>query len=130
MANPNETLLRDSYDQFIKGGIGAVIHLWDDNGVFHIFGRKSPLAKDWHGKYGISDFFRQMLDMCAGSFELEVIDVLASDERGVVFVHERARRDGRIYEVDTVHVWRLRNGMFTEFWRYVPDLYADEDFWS
>jgi ketosteroid isomerase-like protein len=68
--------------------------------------------------------------MCEGTFELEVQDVVAGDERGVVFAHERARRDAQIYEVDSIHVWRIRNGMFLEFWRYVPYLYAHEEFWS
>lgn len=126
----NVAFLAEVYDRFIKGGIGAIIHLIDDDVVWHIQGRRSPLARDWHGKYGVNDFFRQLFDMCLGTFELEVGDVLAGGERGVVFVHERARRDGRVYEVDTVHVWRIRNGMLTEFWRYVPDLYADDDFWS
>lgn len=87
----------DAYDQFIKGGAGAVVQLWDDDGVFHVFGRKTPLAKDWHGKLGFTDFFRQLLDLCEGRFELEVVDVLANDDRAVVFVHERARR-GTSYE--------------------------------
>ncbi len=128
--HPSVTFLADVYDQFIKGGIGSIIHLWRDDAVWHIQGRQSPLARDWHGKYGVNDFFRQLLDMCDGTFELEVRDILANTERGAVFAHERARRDGRVYEVDTVHIWRINDGMLAEFWRYVPNIDADDEFWS
>ncbi len=127
---PNVAFLADVYDQFVKGGIGAIIHLWGDDAVWHIQGRNGPLARDWHGKYGVNDFFRQLLDMCLGTFELEVRDILANRERAVVFVHERARRDGVLYEVDTVHVWRIVDGTLAEFWRYAPDIDRDDEFWS
>lgn len=128
--DPSVSFLADVYDQFIKGGIGSVIHLWRDDAVWHIQGRNGPLARDWEGKYGVNDFFRQLLDMCGGTFELEVRDIFANRERGVVFAHERARRDGRGYEVDSVHVWRIEDGMLAEFWRYVPDIDLDDEFWS
>ncbi len=122
--------LTDSYDQFIKGGIGAIIDRFDDDCVWHITGRTSPLAGDWQGKYGVNDFFRQLMDMSDGSFELSVQEVIERGNLGIAFVHEKARRNNRTHEVDPVHVWQLRDGVITEFWRCSPDTQADDDFWS
>ncbi len=126
-----QDFLNETYDLFIKGGIGSIIDRLDDNVVMHIFGDRSPLAGDWEGKYGANDFFRQLMDMSDGSFELSVGGVIeVGDQLGIVMVHERARRGGRTYEVDPVHVWQLRGGLATEFWRCSPDTRADDEFWS
>jgi ketosteroid isomerase-like protein len=93
MTHPNEELARSSYDEFIQGGIGMVIQLFDDNFVWHIGGR-NRFSRDWRGKYGVSDFFRQLLDLTAGRFELEVGDVLVADEHVVVLARERASGTG------------------------------------
>jgi ketosteroid isomerase-like protein len=138
MAHPNEDLARNAYDEFIKGGIGTVIELFDDGFVWHIGGR-NRFSRDWRGKYGVSDFFRQLLDLTMGTFELEVREVMAADEHVAVLVHERARRDGKLHDIDTVHIWRVRNrwwergskeGSLLEFWRYPADTYADDAFFA
>jgi ketosteroid isomerase-like protein len=125
-----ETFLRETYDQFIKGGIGAIIDRFDDDCVWHITGRSSPLARDWQGKYGVNDFFRQLMDMSGGTFELSLHDVHERGNLGIAFVHERARRDKKNHDMDTVHVWQVRGGVVTEFWRWSPDTQADDDFWA
>lgn len=129
MAHPNETLLRGAYEEFIKGGIGSVIHLFDDDIVWRVAGHH-PLSGDHKGKYGVSAFFRDLMDRSNGTFELEIIDVIAGDRHGVGLVRERARRNGNLYEVDAVQVWTIRDGLFTEFQHYVPDGRADDEFWG
>ncbi len=129
-ATSNEEFLRETYDLFIKGGIGAIIDRFDDNCVWHIFGRKTPLAGDWKGKFGVTEFFRDLVEMTEGTFRLELRDVVAGEDRSVAFVHERSRRNNETYEMDTVHVWRIRDRKFTEYWRYSPDMYRDDEFYS
>lgn len=137
MTHPNEELLRSAYDEFIKGGIGAVINLFDDDFRWHIGGR-NRFSREWRGKYEVSDFFRQLMDLTLGTFELEVQDVLASEDHAAVLVRERARRDGRIHDMNAVHLWRIhdnwaergRNSALVEFWRYPEDSYADDEFFS
>ncbi len=138
MAHPNEEFMRSTYDEFIKGGIGAVIALFSDDAVWHIGGR-NRFSRDWHGKYGVNDFFRELFDFTLGTFELEVRDVMAGDEHVAVLAHERARRDGKLHDLDTIHLWRVRNqwwqrgqkeGVLLEFWRYPADPYADDEFFA
>lgn len=129
-AHSNEHFVREAYDQFRKGGVGAVIHLFHDDIVWHVGGR-NLLSRDWRGKYEVNDFFRQLMDLTLGSFEIvEVEDVLASDNRAAVLVRERARRNGRKLEMNAVHLWQLSNGIFTEFRRLPEDTYQDDEFWA
>ncbi len=129
MAHPNDELLRNGYDDFIKGGVGAIIELFADDCVWHIGGRNA-LAGNYEGKYGANDFFRKLMDITEGTFELEYDDVMASDQGGAALCRERARRAGRTYETNTVHLWRIRDGKFTYFSRYPEDTYADDEFYS
>ncbi|MDQ4142401.1 MAG: nuclear transport factor 2 family protein [Actinomycetota bacterium] len=130
MTQANEEFMRETYDLFVKGGVGAIIDRFDDDIAWHIFGRQSPLARDWNGRIGVNEFFRDLVEMSEGTFRLEVQDVVAGDDRGVVFVHESARRNNDSYEMDTVHVCRIKNQKITEYWRYSPDIYRDDEFWS
>ncbi len=138
MTHPNEELARNSYDEFIKGGIGTVIHLFADDVVWHIGGR-NRFSRDWQGKYGVSDFFRQLFDLTMGTFEIEVQDILVSDEHAAVLVRERGRRNGKVHDMNSVHLWRVKNrwwergekeGMLAEFSRYPEDTYADDEFFA
>jgi ketosteroid isomerase-like protein len=138
MTHPNEELARTGYYEFTKGGIGTVIHLFADDFVWHIGGR-NRFSRDWRGKYGVSDFFRQLMDFTLGTFDVEVRDVLVSDDHAAVLVRERARRDGTVHDMNTVHLWRVRDrwwergereGTFVEFWRYPSDTYADDQFFA
>jgi ketosteroid isomerase-like protein len=78
----------------------------------------------------VSRFFAELSQLSGGSFTLEVRDVLAGEEHAAVLVRERACRGGRPYETDSLHLWRLRDGQFAEWWRYPLDTYADDEFWS
>ncbi len=87
----------------------------------------------------MSDFFRQLMDFTMGTFDPDVLDVLASDEHCVVLVRERARQDGKVHDMNAVHLWRVNNrwwergekeGMLLEFWRYPANTYADDTFFA
>lgn len=129
MSHVDEELLGSVYDAAARGAVGSVLDRFDEDVVWHVGGR-NLLSGDYHGRYGVSTFFAELSQLSGGSFELEVREVLASDEHVAVLVRERARRDGRAYETDSLHLWRLRDGQFAEWWRYPVDTYADDEFWS
>ncbi|MCX9029481.1 MAG: hypothetical protein OIN86_15045 [Candidatus Methanoperedens sp.] len=62
---------------------------------------------------------------------MEIVDyILANDVHGVVLATHRLKRDGKPYEYKTAHIWRIRNGMFAEWWEYPRDLYLFDQVWS
>ncbi len=129
MARLNQQEVRAAYDDFISGGVGSVIHLFADDIVWHIGGR-NRLTGDYKGKYEVNRFFFDLMELTEGTFALEVDDVLGSDEHAVVLVRERARRNGTAHDMNGVHLWRLRDGQFTEFRRLPEDTYREDEFWS
>lgn len=136
MSHVDEELLRSVYDAATRGAVGSVLDHFNEDVVWHVGGRNLLSGDyhgrygDYHGRYGVSRFFAELSQLSGGSFELEVREVLASDEHVAVLVRERARRDGRASETDSLHLWRLRDGQFAEWWRYPVDTYADDEFWS
>jgi ketosteroid isomerase-like protein len=129
MAHPNEDRIRQGYEAFSKGDLQRLDDLFADDIVWHVGGR-SPLAGDYKGKQEVYAFFGRLAEGTGGSFQLEVHDILANDEHGVVFVHSRGQREGKTLDDNTLHAFQLENGKVKEFWGYPGDMYAVDEFWS
>lgn len=129
MAHPNEDLLRRGYQAFAKGDADTLSGLFADDIVWHVPGR-SPLAGEYRGREAVFGLFAKLAEMTGGTFKLDVHDVLAGDEHGVVLAVATAEREGKRLESRTTHVWHLRDGKATEFWSQAEDLYAADEFWS
>ena len=127
MSHPNETMLRDAYDAFSKGEIGALTAMLSGDISWHASG-ESPAAGDYTGTDGVLQFFASMMAVYDGTLEVTVEDVLAGDLHGVVLTHERGTHDGRRLEYTSVHVWTIRDGKCTAFVSYEDDVYRK--FWA
>jgi ketosteroid isomerase-like protein len=129
VAHPNEELLRIGYQAVIENGITAVRDMFDDQIRWHVAGRHR-VAGDYHGKRGVEDFWQKLVDHSDGTFHMEVHDVLANDNHAVALIKDRGRPKGKPWENNSIHVWHIRNGKLTEFWRHPADPYIDDDLWS
>jgi len=127
--HPNVQLLRDGYAAFSRGDIAEATKDWSDDIVWHIGGR-SPLAGDYKGQEEVTGFFGKIFEMSEGNFEIEVHDILANDEHAVVLCHERARRNDKVLDADSTHVYHLKDGKVTEYWGVATDQRAEDEFWS
>jgi uncharacterized protein len=117
MAHPHEDLLRRGYAAFASGDLDTVKSIMADDIVWHI-GGASQLAGDYHGQAEVMGFFGKVTELSAGTFHLEIHDVLANDEHGTVLVTAHGERDGQSLAARTVHIWHLAGGKFTEFWGF------------
>lgn len=70
------------------------------------------------------------MEHTGGTFKLEIHDLLANDEHGVVLVTLTGERRGKSLNANDVHVWHVRDGKFSEFWASLHDLYAFDEFWA
>jgi uncharacterized protein len=68
------------------------------------------------------------MELTAGTFRVEPLDVLANDDMVAVLARSSGRRDGRTLDSRQVHVYRVTDGRVAEIWQYT-DGTADE-FWS
>lgn len=129
MAHPNEDLLRRGYAAFSNGDMETVGSLLADDVQWHVPG-KSPISGDYKGKEEVFGFFAKLIEMTGGKLTVEVHDILANDEHGIVLVNGTAERDGKRLVANSVHVHHIRNGKTAELWDHPTDLYELDEFWS
>jgi ketosteroid isomerase-like protein len=127
MTHPNETVLRNAYSALTVGDIPGFLALCTSNITFHVPGK--GLLSGVHAKEAFLAKLGPAMSAVKGSFREEVVRVVADDSQGAVLAAQRAERDGKAYEWNAVHWWRIENGMLAEFWEYTDDQSAFDAAW-
>ena len=127
MPHPNEDTLRKLYDALGRGDVPTVLGLLTDDVRYHISGR-SKVSGDYAGKDEVVGFIGKLMELSGGTFRVQVLDVLANDEHGVVLTTETAQHDGRVLDNHAVHVWDMRGGACSRFRGYNEE--AWDQFWQ
>ncbi len=129
MTHPNEILIRSGYEAFKAGDIPGVLKIFASDISWTIPGR-SPLAGTYTGPDEVLSFFQKLAEQTAGTFELELIDVLAGDKHVAAIVKIRAQRGDRTLDTSGVHLWTIANGHATRFVGLPQDQYVDDEFFA
>jgi uncharacterized protein len=129
MAHPNEELVRKGYDAFARGDMDTLRELFDPEIVWHFPGRSS-LAGDHRGPDAVLGFFGRTMELTAGTFRVEVHDVVADDRHAVGMHLATGEREGRRLEDREVLVFHVRDGRVVEVWQYIEDQYTYDEFFS
>jgi hypothetical protein len=127
--HPNIELTRRAYDAFAKGDLAALSELIADDVTWHVQG-VGELSGDYHGRDEVFGFFGRLAEETAGTFRLDVHDVLANDEHAVALCMLSASRGTKSVEVPVANVSPVRDGKVTEFWAATTDPEAGISFWS
>jgi uncharacterized protein len=127
--HPNVELTRRGYEAFAKGDMATLSELIADDVTWHQNG-VGPLSGTYHGRDEVFGFFGRLAEETAGTFRLDVHDVLANDEHAVALCTFSASRGGKSIEVPVANVSHIRDGKLTEFWGAITDPQASIDFWS
>ena len=95
--------------------------------VMHVPGR-SVFAGDRHGKDAAVAYIQSVRDHYRdGEIELELIDMLVSDERVALLLRERFHGDGPPVEIRRANVYRLRDDAIIEISIFEADQYTVDD---
>ena len=129
MGHPNEEVLRQGFDAFAKGDMAAVSNLLADDVVWHVPGR-GPNAGDHRGKDAVLGLFATQMEQTGGTFRVELHDILANDEHGVVLSKATAEREGKSWQDNGVLVFHIKAGKAAEVWLHPGDLYAGDEFFA
>ena len=127
--HPNVELLRKGYGAYGSGDLAVLTELFADDLVWHVAGR-NQLSGDYKGRDQVFGFFGKIMELSGGTAVLDVHDILANDEHGVVLVSNSATRDGKSFSGQDVHTFHIREGRVVEFWDLPVDQYAADEFWS
>jgi uncharacterized protein len=123
----NVELTRRGHAAFAVGDLQALSDMMADNVTWHVSG--GPLTGIYRGRDDVLGFFARLAEETAGTFRLEVHDVLANDEHSVALCTLSASRGDRSVDVPVVNVSHVREGKITEFWTASTDPQAYLDFW-
>jgi ketosteroid isomerase-like protein len=126
MAHPNEELARSATEAISKGDLETFIGLHTDDTVVHFPGR-GPLAGDYRGKDGVAQLFQKQMQLLDSPPEIDIHDVLASDDHAVVLNQVRGTRGGRTLEQQQVVVIHVREGKIAEVWLQFSDQQAMDE---
>ena len=98
-----------------------------DDLLIHIPGR-SAFAGQRFGKAAAVDYIQSIRERYRdGAIELELIDMLASDERVVLLVRERFHGDGAPIEIRRANVYRVKDEKVVEVSIFEADQYVVDE---
>src|SRR5262249_342698 len=92
-AEDNAALIRTGYDAFARGGIPGALAVFAEDILWPVPGR-GPISGDYRGHAEVLGFFRHFTELSAGTFRIEVDEILAKGDRVVVLCAESAEGRG------------------------------------
>ena len=129
-ADENAAIIRRGYEAFNSGDMETLTELFDESAVWHTPGRSS-LAGDHQGRDATFAYFGRLGQETGGNFRAELRHLLADGDGHVVGIQRNSgERNGKRLDVDACLVFRLEDGLVTEGWEHLRDLYAWDEFWS
>ena len=70
-------------------------------------------------KATFGELIGKVMQLSGGTFREDVVEVLAGDSFGAVYLLHHFERDGKAVAYHTIHLWRAREGRLAE-WREYP----------
>lgn len=113
--HPNEQLVRTQVEQFIAGNIPGWLETVSEDLVVHV-PPGHQLSGDYQGAQQFVERFIGKVMELTGGVQLEIHDVLASDDHGVGLYTIRTQRNGTAYEWPHVNIYHFRGGKISEIW--------------
>lgn len=113
----NAALLRKGYEAIAAGDPGPVVGMFASDGVLHA-NVDGPLGGDHRGHAAIGQFLGNLFEWTGATLRIDVEEIFADDDHGVVLVRESATRarDGVALDVRETHLCRFENGLVADFW--------------
>jgi ketosteroid isomerase-like protein len=107
-----------------RGDWDTAFGYFADDIVFHIPGRSS-FAGDLQGKEAAGEYIQTIRDHYRdGEIEVELIDMLTSEERVVLLVRERFLGDADPVEIRRANVYRVQGDAIVEISIFEADQYT------
>jgi ketosteroid isomerase-like protein len=129
-AGSNAAIIESAYDALNTGDIEALKTLFHLHASWHTPG-VSPIAGNRRGRDAVCNQFRLYRGDTGGTFRVNLLNVLESEDGRVVSVHHNsAERTDRQLDVLCCVVFELENGLIVIGREHYYDLYAWDMFWS
>lgn len=128
--HPNAVAIRRLIEGFRSGDITDFTTVAAPDITWHFPGHEGRLAGTHQGFDEVIAFLANVVDLTGGTFEMDLLDVVANDRRAVALFRGRGSRNGRQLDNPTCLSMRWRDGRIVEVWEFVWDLYHVDEFWA
>jgi ketosteroid isomerase-like protein len=129
-AGENGAIVARAYEALNAGDVATLAKLFDENSSWHTPGR-GRVAGSHLGRNAVFAQLGRYGEETDGTFRLNLLNVLESDDGRVVTVHHNcAERKGKRLDVLCCIVFELENGRIIIGREHFYDLYAWDAFWS
>jgi uncharacterized protein len=129
MTQQNTDVIRQWARAISQKDMDAAANLLTDDAKFHIGGR-NPVSGDYEGKDQIVNRFLPALDKTYERIDVDLHDLVASDDHVVAIFNRTVHRGGRSMEQRAVGVYHVRDGKLAEGWIVEADQYGVDEFMS
>jgi ketosteroid isomerase-like protein len=120
-------LMTDYLTAAQRGDWETAFGFFAENIAVHVPGR-SAFAGNLHGKMAAVNYIQAIRDHYRdGTIELELIDMLASDDRVALLVREVFHGDGAPTEIRRANVYRIQGDEIVEISIFERDQYAVDE---
>ncbi len=126
--HPNAALVRQALEALLGGDLATFSTAFADDVVWHVPG-DGPLAGEYRGLASLLALFGRQVGLSDGTLQVELHDVMASDDHAVAWQQITAERDGFLLDVVEALVFHIRDGKVAEVWQRT-DQYMVDDFFS
>ena len=117
--HPNEERLSRLYDHFSKGGFESVLKLCTDDITFTVPGH-TPFS-GVHTKANFAGWISMVWTISGGRFRKVPYWIVANERTGVVLLLHSLTPEGRELRYRIVHLWEIRDGLFTRWEEWPGD---------
>ena len=127
--HPNAEVFEHVYDCFTSGDMDTLAELIAPDVVWHVPG-DNLISGTYTSRDGIFGCFNKIFELSGGSYQPQLLDILADDNYTVALLHANARHGEKMLDQDYAFIMRIRNGQIAELqeaWTQGP---AWNEFWS
>lgn len=127
--HPNLSVMSRTLDAFRAGDLPALAELFAEDVVWRVPGT-SFLSKDYHGQEEVFGFFGKLMELTAGTFRVESLDMLANDRGGVYVDRLTAEREGRTLDLRLLLLVTIVDGKIVEGIDHFHHEHLWDAFWA
>ena len=127
--HPNVSILQKGYAAFQSGDLDTVRALFTDDIEWHLPGN-NRFSGTRRGVDNVLALFLEQMQETDGTFKVQVHDILANDEHGVVLATVSGKRNGKELEDHYTQTCHMKAGKMSQSWIFGEHQDKVDDFWK
>lgn len=126
--HPNVEVREKVYETFTTGDMDRLVQLIAPDVVRHVPG-DNHISGTYTTREAIG-CFNKIYELSEGTYQPQLLDILADDTYTVAILHGAARRGDKTRGQDYAFISKIRDGQITELWEACTEGPAWNEFWS